>query len=99
MKKRSRRPRAWSPFSSLGNYQSGQTNGIMVSKVIIRIINTGQHIQQTQGLVLIPKANGDTMWVHPDLVEGGMDYSHLQEEEINGEELELPCHLFGRKGI
>lgn len=30
----------------------------------------GQRIQQTQGLVLIPKANGDTMWVHPDLVEG-----------------------------
>ena len=34
------------------------------------MINTDPHHQQKEGLVPIPTPQGETMWVHPDLVDG-----------------------------
>jgi len=34
------------------------------------MINTDPHLQQENGLVLIPTPQEEIMWVHPDLVDG-----------------------------
>jgi len=36
----------------------------------LRVINTDPHHQQEKGLVPVLTPQGETMWVHPDLVEG-----------------------------
>lgn len=46
-------------------------NGVMVPKVITRIINMGLSPLQIQGLVFVPIPNGEMMWVCPDIIEGG----------------------------
>ena len=35
----------------------------------LRVINTDPHKQREKGLILVPTLQGETIWVHPDIVE------------------------------
>lgn len=68
-------------------------NGVMIPKVITRIINSGPHPLQTQNLVPIPRPNGKWYGHTLTLLKGDDDHSHLQEDEKNEEEFRLSYYF------
>ena len=45
------------------------TGVVLIPKGELRVINTDPHNQKEKGLILVPTPRGETMWVHPDIVE------------------------------
>jgi len=45
------------------------TGVVPIPKGEIRVINTDPHNQREKGLIPVPTPQGETMWVHPDIVK------------------------------
>lgn len=64
----------------------------MVPKVVTWKINVDPHHRQAQGLAPIPTANGVTMWVQTNLVEGEQWNTTISKKKKRMEE-NLVCHV------
>ena len=58
-----------SPIQFRRNLLLAPTRVVFIPKGELRMINTDPHNQREKGLILIPTPQGETMWVHPDIVE------------------------------
>ena len=57
-------------FLQLRNQPPTLAGVVPIPKGELRMVNTDPHHQQEKGLVPVPTPQGESMWVHPDLVEG-----------------------------
>jgi len=51
------------------NLPPAPTRVVSIPKGELRVINTDPYNQKEKGLVPVPTPRGETMWVHPDIVE------------------------------
>jgi len=60
---------ATSPIQFGRNLPLAPTGVVPIPKEELRVINSDPHNQREKGLIPIPTPQGETMWVHPDIVE------------------------------
>jgi len=60
---------ASSPIQFGRDLQPAPTGVVSILKGELRVINTDPHNQKEEGLVHVPTPRGETMWVHPDIVQ------------------------------
>ena len=71
---------------------------VPISKGELRVINTEPHHQRENGLVLVPTPQGETMWVHPDLMEvpylmEGQQWTIVTNRKSKGKAKASPCNM------
>jgi len=60
---------ATSPIQFGRDLSLAPTRVVPIPKEELRVINTDPHNQKEKGLISIPTPQGETMWVHPDIVK------------------------------
>ena len=60
---------ATSPIQFERNLPLAPTRVVSIPKRELRVTNTDPHNQSEKGLILVPTLQGETMWVHPNIVE------------------------------
>jgi len=58
-----------SPIQFRRNLLLAPTGVVPIPKGKLRVINTDPHNQKEKGLIPVPTPRGETMWVHPDIVQ------------------------------
>jgi len=58
-----------SPLQFGRDLSPAPTRVVPIPKGELRVINTDPHNMKEKGFVPVPTSRGETMWVHPDVVE------------------------------
>jgi len=58
-----------SPLQFSQDLPQAPTRVVPIPRGELRMININSHTQKEKSLVLVPTPRGETMWVHPDIVE------------------------------
>ena len=58
----------------------------------LKVINTDPHHQREKGFVPVPTPREETMWVHPDLIEG-KQWTTAISKKSKGKAKASPCNV------
>ena len=65
-----------SPIQFGQNLPLAPTGVVPIPKGELRVINTDPHNQREKDLIPVPTPQGETMWVHPNIVKPAVDDCH-----------------------